>query len=244
MTYGLELLAFAPHPDDAELFCGGLLAKLADAGHRTGIVDLTRGEKSSRGTPESRAAETDAATRVLGLTVRENLDLPDAGIDPNGDIAGLVTLIRRLRPELVAVPWKEERHPDHSAASLLLTRALFFANVQKAGVGPAFTPRQILYYPMRHLGQPTVVIDVTSSHARKMEAVRCYGSQVDPATPGPATLVGSPLSLPSLFARDQLYGAQIGVPFGEPYICLETPGLADPLDHYRRNTFAKPLFFP
>jgi len=127
---------------------------------------------------------------------------------------------------------------------VLLTRALFFAGVQKAADGPAFTPRQVLYYPMRHLGQPTVVIDVSASHPKKMAAVRCYGSQVDPATPGPATLVGSPLSLPALIARDQLYGAQIGVAFGEPYVCRETPGLADPLDHYRRNTFSRPLFFP
>ncbi len=241
MTYGLELLAFGPHPDDVELFCGGLLAKLADAGHRTGIIDLTRGEKSTRGTPQTRAAETEAASRALGLSVRENLGLPDAGLDPSGPISAIVEVLRRLRPELVVVPWHTERHPDHEASSSLLTRALFFAGVQKVEEGlPAFTPRQVLYYPMRHLAQPTVVVDVTASHPRKLAAVACYASQVT----GGTTLVSSPLSLSSLVARDQLYGAQIGVAFGEPYISRETPGLSDPLDHYRRNSFARPLFFP
>jgi bacillithiol biosynthesis deacetylase BshB1 len=246
MTYGLELLAFGPHPDDVELFCGGLLAKLADGGHRTGIVDLTLGEKSSRGTPQSRAAETEAASRALGLTLRENLGLPDAAIAADGAISRLVEVLRRLRPELVVVPWHSERHPDHEAASALLTRALFFAGVQKvdADAGLAFTPRQVLYYPMRHLAEPTVVIDVTASHERKMTAVRCYQSQVEARPDAPATLVGSALSLSSLVARDQFYGAQIGVGYGEPYVCRETPGLSDPLDHYRRNTFARPLFFP
>ncbi len=244
MTYGLELLAFGAHPDDVELFCGGLLAKLADAGHRTGIIDLTLGEKSSRGTPQTRAVETQAATRVLGLTLRENLELPDAGLDPTGPVEGIVEVLRRLRPELVLVPWESERHPDHEAASALLTRALFFAAVQKFESGVPFTPRQVLNYPMRHLAEPTLVVDVTSSHARKMTAVGCYQSQVTTRSDEAPTLIGSPLSLSSLVARDQFYGARIGVAYGEPYITRETPGLSDPLDHYRRNTFARPLFFP
>lgn len=245
-TYGLELLVFSPHPDDAELFCGGLLAKLADSVHRTGIIDFTLGEKSTRGTLETRAAETEAASRALGLTVRENLGLPDAGIDANGGTSRLVEVLRRLRPELVVGPWHSERHPDHEAASALFTRAVFFAGVQKVDpdAGPAFTPRQVLYYPMRHLAEPTVVIDVSGSHARKMTAVRCYQSQVEARPDAPPTLVGSALSLSALVARDQFYGAHIGVEFGEPYVSRETFGLADPLEHYRRNSFARPLFFP
>jgi bacillithiol biosynthesis deacetylase BshB1 len=222
-AYGLEVLAFGPHPDDVELFCGGLLARMADLGHRTGIVDLTRGEKSSRGTPETRAAETEAASRVLGLTVRENLGLPDGWINPwagfeapeaerarTAPVARVVEVLRRLRPELVLVPWQQERHPDHEATSALVTRALFFASVRKFETEPPsapFTPRQVLYY-------------------------------------GPQTLVGSPLSLTSLEARDRFYGARIGVSHGEPYVLRETLGLSDPLDHFRRNTFARPLFFP
>ncbi|ADO69697.1 bacillithiol biosynthesis deacetylase BshB1 [Stigmatella aurantiaca] len=259
-THGLEVLAFGPHPDDVELFCGGLLATLAGLGHRTGIVDLTRGEKSSRGTPETRAAETEAASRMLGLTVRENLGLPDGWIDPwagfevpeaerarTAPVARVVEVLRRLRPELVLVPWQHERHPDHEATSALVTRALFFASVRKFETDPSsapFTPRQVLYYPMRHLAEPSFVVDVTAAHDQKMAAIRCYASQVEARVDGPQTLVGSPLSLTSLEARDRFYGARIGVSHGEPYVLRETLGLTDPVEHFRRNSFARPLFFP
>lgn len=258
--YGLDVLAFGPHPDDVELFCGGLLARMADLGYRTGVVDLTRGEKSSRGTPETRAQETEEASRVLGLSLRENLGLPDAWVHPWGGfeapeaerartapVARVVEVLRRLRPEFVLVPWEEERHPDHEAASALLTRALFFASVRKFETEPAsapFTPRQVLYYPLRHLAEPSLVVDVSSAWERKMAAVRCYSSQVQPRPDAPQTLVGSPLSLSSLEARDRFYGAQIGVSHGEPYVTREVLGLADPVDHFRRNSFARPLFFP
>lgn len=258
--YGLDVLAFGPHPDDVELFCGGLLAGMAARGYRTGIVDLTRGEKSSRGTPETRAAETDAASRVLGLALRENLGLPDGWLSPwagfeapeaerprTSAVARVVEVLRRLRPELVLVPWEEERHPDHEAASALVTRALFFATVRRFEAEPPgapFTPRQVLYYPLRHLAAPGFVADVSSVYERKVAAVRCYASQVEPRPDAPQTLVGSPLSLSSLEARDRFYGAQIGVMHGEPYVVRETLGLADPLEHFRRNSFARPLFFP
>lgn len=258
--YGLDVLAFGPHPDDVELFCGGLLARMADLGYRTGVVDLTRGEKSSRGTPETRARETEEASRVLGLSLRENLGLPDAWVHPWGGfetpeaerartapVARVVEVLRRLRPEIVLVPWEEERHPDHEAASALLTRALFFASVRKFETEPAsapFTPRQVLYYPLRHLAEPNLIVDVSSAWERKMAAVRCYSSQVQPRPDAPQTLVGSPLSLSSLEARDRFYGAQIGVSHGEPYVTREVLGLADPVDHFRRNSFARPLFFP
>ncbi|MFY2563258.1 bacillithiol biosynthesis deacetylase BshB1 [Corallococcus terminator] len=260
VAYGLEALAFGPHPDDVELFCGGLMAKLASLGHRTGIIDLSRGEKSSRGTLETRAAETEAASRVLGLSVRENLGLPDGWLNPwagfeaseserirESSVARIVEVLRRLRPELVLVPWEEERHPDHEAASALVTRALFFAGVRKFETEPPgapFTPRQVLYYPLRHLAEPSFVVDVSAVYASKTAAVRCYASQVEPRPDAPATLVGSPLSLSSLEARDRFYGAQVGVAHGEPYVVRETLGLVDPVEHFRRNSFEKPLFFP
>jgi bacillithiol biosynthesis deacetylase BshB1 len=258
--YGLDVLAFGPHPDDVELFCGGLLARMVERGYRTGIVDLTRGEKSSRGTPETRAQETEAASRALGLSLRENLGLPDGWLSPwagfeapeaeraqASAVARVVEVLRRLRPELVVVPWEEERHPDHEAASALVTRALFFAGVRRFEAEPPgapFTPRQVLYYPLRHLAEPSFVVDVSSVYERKLAAVHCYASQVLPRPDAPPTLVGSPLSLSSLQARDAFYGAQVGVAYGEPYVLRETLGLADPLDHFRRNSFARPLFFP
>jgi bacillithiol biosynthesis deacetylase BshB1 len=259
-TYGIDVLAFGPHPDDVELFCGGLLARMAAQGYRTGIIDLTRGEKSSRGTPETRAEETAAASRALNLALRENLDLPDGWVNPwagfeapepertrTAAVSRVVEVLRRLRPELVVVPWEEERHPDHEATSALVTRALFFAGVRKFDTEPPgapFTPRQVLYYPLRHLAEPSFVVDVTSVYEQKRAAVRCYASQVQPSPGAPPTLVGSPLSLSSLEARDAFYGAQVGVAYGEPYVLRETLGLIDPVEHFRRNSFARPLFFP
>jgi bacillithiol biosynthesis deacetylase BshB1 len=248
-SFGLELLGFGPHPDDLELFCGGLFAKLAEQGHRTGIVDLTRGELGTRGTPETRAAEAEKASRALGLSHRENLAHADGTLsEALGDqtsVTRLVEVLRRLRPELVLVPWQRERHPDHEAASALVTRALFLASVKKFALsaGEPFSPRQVLYYPMRTLVEPTYVIDVSEVHGKKLQAIRCYASQVEPNASAAPTLVGSPLSMPSLVARDQFYGAQIGVSHGEPYLSREVPGLADPIDHFRRNAFARPLFF-
>jgi N-acetylglucosamine malate deacetylase 1 len=259
-TYGVDVLAFGPHPDDVELFCGGLLASMAARGYRTGIIDLTRGEKSSRGTPETRAEETATASRALGLSLRENLGLPDGWVNPwagfespepertrTAAVSRVVEVLRRLRPELVIVPWEEERHPDHEATSALVTRALFFSGVRKFDTEPTgapFTPRQVLYYPLRHLAEPSFVVDVTSVYEQKRAAVRCYASQVQPRPDAPPTLVGSPLSLSSLEARDAFYGAQVGVAYGEPYVVRETLGLVDPLEHFRRNSFARPLFFP
>jgi bacillithiol biosynthesis deacetylase BshB1 len=243
MTFDLDCLAFGPHPDDVELFCGGLLATLAARGYRVGVVDLTRGEKASRGTSETRAAETEAATRALGLAHRENLGLPDTGVH-EADAAPLVEALRRLRPELVVAPYWHERHPDHEAASALVTRALFLAGLRRHGDGEPHAPRRTLYYPMRHLAEPTIVVDVSAAYARKTAAVRCYASQVEARPEGPATLVGSPLSLTSLEARDAFYGAQIGVAHGEPYVLREAIGLADPVDHFRRNDLGRPLYFP
>lgn len=258
--FGVEALAFGPHPDDVELFCGGLLSRLSSLGHRTAIVDLTRGEKSTRGTPELRRTEAEEAARVLGVSTRENLELPDgwlglgAGDELHDDearrsspVARLVEVLRRLRPEIVIAPWERERHPDHEATSALVTRAVFFAGVRRWPVDEGhepFTPRQVLYYPMRHVAEPSFVVDVSDAYAQKTAAIRCYKSQVDTQEGEPFTLVSSPLSLSSLEARDRFYGAHIGVAHAEPYVIRETLGLADPIAHFRSNSFARALVFP
>ena len=201
-AYALEVLAFGPHPDDVELFCGGLLLQMADRGYRTGVVDLTRGEMASRGTPELRLQEAMAAAEILGLALRENLGLPDAGLDAASDLqlAPIVAILRRLRPELVVAPWRHDRHPDHEAASGLVTRALFLAGLRRYSpdLGSPFAPRQVLYYPMRHLAEPSFVVHISAVVERKAQAIRCHASQVLPRPDAPATLVGSALSLTAL----------------------------------------------
>src|SRR5690606_16228768 len=181
-TYGVDVLAFGPHPDDVEIFGGGTTSHLCALGHATAVIDLTRGEAASRGTPETRAREAEAAARVLGLRFRENLGLPDTGLDPTDrhQLEAAVDAIRRHRPEILLLPWFEERHPDHVAAAQLLTKAAYFAGVRNFAPGrERFVPRQVLYYQLRYRMPPTFVIDTTAAAARKREAIACYRSQVE-----------------------------------------------------------------
>jgi N-acetylglucosamine malate deacetylase 1 len=244
-AYGIDVVCFAPHPDDAELFCGGTLIRLADLGHATMIVDLTRGERASHGSPEERARETAAATAVLGLRARENLELPDTGLDPASptQLAAVVEAIRRLRPELVLVPWIEERHPDHVAASALVGKALFYAGVRRVETTPAherFVPRQVLYYAMRHRFTPSFVVDTSAAAPRKAQAIACYASQVTRRPrDADATLLSSGRAMDAIDARDRYYGSMIGASHGEALRAPNTPGLVDPLRHYRDNPFSE-----
>lgn len=258
-SYGLEVLAFGPHPDDVELCCGGLLLNMADRGYRTGVVDLTRGELGSNGTPELRAKEAAAAAAVLGLAHRENLGLPDGWIHPwsaydsapdertaRSHLARVVEALRRLRPEVVLVPWHEARHPDHRATSALLTKALFFAGVQKFATAPAtgrFRPRQVLFYQMRYRFRPSFVVDISDVIARKQEAIRCYASQFQRTSESAATLINSSMAVQAVEAKDRYYGAMIGASHGEPYLCHNTLGMRDPLDFFRTNAYTQAHFF-
>jgi bacillithiol biosynthesis deacetylase BshB1 len=243
-AYGIDALAFGPHPDDVEIFCGGVMITLADRGYRTGIVDLTRGELSSQGTIAERAREAEAASAVLGLAVRLNLALPDGSLDPAPDSPQLpivVDAIRKNRPELLLVPWIEERHPDHVAASALLTRATFLAGLKKfptESAAPPFSPRQLLYYEMRHRMTPSFIVDTTAAWERKARAIACHASQVTRRDPAAGTLISSPLALEAIEARDRYRGSEIGVRFGEALRSPKALGLVDPLAHFRTNLFA------
>jgi bacillithiol biosynthesis deacetylase BshB1 len=248
-----DVVAFGPHPDDVELCCGGLVAKLVALGHRVALVDLTRGEMSTRGTVDERAGEASEAARVLGVAQRANLALPDGGLrgDDDAHAAAVAHTLRTLRPELVLAPWAVERHPDHEAAHALVRRAVFLAGLRKwaGSLEQAHRPRTVLWYPMRHIAEPSFVVDVSAHYETKRAAIQCHRSQVSapPGTApgsaaGAATLVGSALSLSSLEARDAFYGAQIGVAFGEPFIVDEAVAIDDPVAHFRGRPPA--LFFP
>lgn len=263
----LDLLAFAPHPDDVELFCGGTVAAMARRGYRVGVIDLTRGERASRGDVATRAAEADAAAQVLGLTLRANLGLPDTGLraDDEAQVRAVVVALRRYRPELVLAPWRHDRHPDHTACHGLIERALLFAGLLRYDLGPdeaatdapalaPHRPRQVLYYPMRELAEPTLVIDISEDIATKRAAIACHASQVGVQANSTAvdaaptllapTLLASSLSMAALDARDRMAGALIGTAYGEPFISPTMIGLRDPIAFGRANAFAEPLFRP
>lgn len=225
----IDILAFSPHPDDAELYCAGTLLELRRAGHRIGIVDVTRGELSTRGNRELRAQETARATETLGLDVRENLGIPD------GDIAN--TLAHRLRvieairahtPRVLLLPWREDRHPDHERTSVLVREAAYAAGLARIrtardGVDQrAHRPAKAYHYVMSMDATPSILIDISASFEQKMRAIRCYTSQfhtdTEEAAAEPETYVSSRAFIDSLVARSRRWGFLIGTEHAEAFI--------------------------
>src|SRR5262249_35262308 len=170
----VDVLAIAAHRDDCELTCGGTLARAVRQGHRVGILDLTQGEMGTRGTAKIRAEEAMRAAKVLGVAVRENLELPDAGIvnDPPTR-EKLARAIRRLRPRVVIAPALEGRHPDHHVSAQLVRDACFIAGLAKVAPDlPKHRPRKVLHclaYRQDYL-RPSFVVDVSDVFELKMEA--------------------------------------------------------------------------
>jgi bacillithiol biosynthesis deacetylase BshB1 len=245
----VDALVVGPHPDDAELFCGGLLANLVAAGHKVGILDLTRGELASRGTPAIRAQEAQAAATVLGLTVRAQAKLPDGFVSANDaeQVREVVWLLRQLRPALLVYPFHHDRHPDHTAASQLLDRAVFLAGLRNYQATPflPWQPRQVLLYPMREDGPVSMVVDITATYATKQAAIACHSSQVGPVQEQEgAPLIATSASHLALQTRDAWWGAMIGAHWGEPYISRSPLALRDPLGHLQQLDLAPPQLFP
>ena len=235
----VDVLAVGPHPDDVELFCGGTVVRLVHLGYRVGVLDLSEGELASNGTVEVRRAEAAAAAKVMGLAVRENLGLPDGHISNGSDpeqVRIVVSAIRRLRPELMIVPWIEARHPDHAAAGQLMRRAAFMAGLRRyAAEGEPFRPRTVLFYQNRHRFTPSFVVDTSEAQKTKTEAILCHQSQVRPGPDAAPTLVGSTDALAAVEARDRYYGSFIGATYGEPFRVESTMRVNDPVQHFRDN---------
>jgi bacillithiol biosynthesis deacetylase BshB1 len=227
----LHVLAIFAHRDDAELTCGGTLIKLAAQGHRAGILDLTAGEMGSRGSAELREQEAECAATVMGLAFRENLGLPDAGIVNTPETRRLVArVIRRHRPAIVIAPAQQGRHPDHRVTSELVRDACFISGLAKIEPDlPKHRPRKILHclsYREDNL-RPTFVVDISAEFDRKLEAIRCYGSQFDSVTQaGEVYPNGDPLYD---IVRHQAahYGSLIRTRYGEPFFTTETMRVDD-----------------
>ncbi len=239
----MDILAISPHPDDVELFIGGTTRHLVQLGYRVAILDLTRGEAATRGTPEIRAHEAAAAAQVLGVD-RHQLGLPDGGVhaDNPDHVAALVAFLRMHRPELVLAPWTEERHPDHEAAGRLALRAQFLASAggYRPDLGARHVIRELVHYPMRVLPTPSFVVDIAHVLDIKRQAIACHASQLAALAGAPVTLVAS--SIGTLQTRDAFYGAHIGSLAGEPFIVRSTLAIADPLAHFRARP-GTPHFF-
>ena len=165
----LDLLAIAPHPDDVELTCGGTMIKMAQAGYRTGILDLTRGETGTRGTPETRLKEAARAGKIMGVKARRNLGLPDAHLKVTDEYkAAIAAVIREFQPNTVILPYWEGRHPDHYTAATLGYEACFVAGLKNYPLeGEAFRPFKILYAAAYADVRPTFAVDITRQYDRR-----------------------------------------------------------------------------
>ncbi|MEE8143599.1 MAG: bacillithiol biosynthesis deacetylase BshB1 [Planctomycetota bacterium] len=238
MTEAVDLLVIAAHPDDAELTLGGTLLVAKELGHRTGVLDLTRGELSSRGDLTTRAEETEAATRILRLDQRENLDLPDGGVRDTQEMRErLVSVLRRFRPRVILAPWKEDRHPDHAGAGRLAERTFYLSTVGKFAPGEdPYLPQLLGFYICHTPFLPSAIVDVSAVWEQRSKAARVYASQYhQPGVAGPETRISNPGFLKALEGRARHYGMMVGVEFGEP-IRWEYPALlSDPVGFLARE---------
>jgi bacillithiol biosynthesis deacetylase BshB1 len=221
----LDLLAIAPHPDDVELTCGGTMIKMAQAGYRTGILDLTRGETGTRGTPETRLKEAARAGKIMGAAVRRNLGLPDAHLQVSEDYkASIAAVIREFQPHTVILPYWRGRHPDHYAAATLGYEACFVAGLKNYALeGEAFRPFKIVYAASYADARPTFAVDITKQYERRRRAILAYASQFRPTARDRRSKVALPLDeleeRMSLQARH--YGRMIGVKYAEGFVVKE-----------------------
>ncbi len=226
----IDILAISPHPDDAEIGCAGLLILAGNEGLKTAVVDLSEGEKSTRGDVHTRAEERELASRHLCLATRQSLKLPDTqiGTSPEHE-QELISCIRQLRPRIVLAPYFHDRHPDHEAAAQMVKRACFFAKVREIGEGPAHRVDSLFHYCIHQPFEPSFVVDISSVWQRRQTCIAAYRSQFSSSISGPMgddrpTELNDDSFLKALEARGRFYGAMINAEFGEPY--FSTPPLA------------------
>ena len=219
-----DLLVFGPHPDDLEIGLGGSIAKHVALGHTVALCDLTKGELGTNGTPQERLGESEAARVVLGAASRDNLGLPDGGIgDDPSHLKELVSYIRRIKPKTIAAPYEHDRHPDHGAASRLITRAAFLSGLTRyAAAGEKWKADWLLYYFINDSTTPSFAIDVSAHYETKRAALDCHSSQFTTGAAGAtATRLTSPRFRQLIESRDAQFGALIGVEFAEGVVARE-----------------------
>ena len=215
---GIDVVAFAPHPDDVELFCGGTMLAAAAQGLSTAIVDLSDGELSTNGDAVQRVRERDAASELLGLTTRLGLSLPDGGLGVDESHRGAVVgALRRLRPRVVLAPFGDGRHPDHDAAARLVREACFLAGLRRYGSGAPHRPDKVYRYMLHTPFEPTVVVDVSSVWDARRRLLRVYASQVARGPDDEPTAINDGSFVAMLEARAVHYGSTAGVAHGEPF---------------------------
>lgn len=221
----LDILVLASHPDDAELGCGGTILKHVAMGHKVGVVDLTKGELGTRGTPETRAKEASDSAKVLGLAVRENLGLPDGYFQNDREHKlEVVKAIRKFQPDIILANARYDRHPDHGRGSELAFEAAFLSGLAKVSTSvdgreqELWRPKALYHYIQSQWLTPDFVIDISEYWDKKMEAIRAFRTQFyDPNNKEPNTYISDPGFMKLLESRANELGHAIGAKYGEGF---------------------------
>jgi bacillithiol biosynthesis deacetylase BshB1 len=235
MSETVDIIFFGAHPDDVELSAGGTAAKCVKDGLRIGIVDLTRGEMGTRGTPQTRKKEAQGAARALGATFRQQLDFQDGNLQTGREQElEIIEILRIRRPRLVIGPWPDDRHPDHTRTGRIVTEASFYAGLKSLKTGaPEHRPQTVLYYMQNYMVPPSFVVDVTAHWKTKMRSVAAYKSQFfDPTSKEPQTFISDPKFLEMIDARGRHFGALIGTRYGEAFVTKQPPKVDDLIGAY------------
>lgn len=234
----LDILAIAAHRDDVEQTCGGTLLKMAELGHRTGILDLTRGEMGTRGSAEERAQEAADAAKILQVSWREALDIPDGRVENTWENRLKVArVIRQTRPRVVILPYWEGRHPDHYTASKLGYEACFLAGLAKLAVSSQpsavsseqplpHRPFKIIYATLYHDVRPTFVVDISGQFEARFESLMAYKSQFNDQEAGKDIFPARAEIRARIESMARFYGMMAGVTYAEPFLQKEV-GLVD-----------------
>jgi bacillithiol biosynthesis deacetylase BshB1 len=234
----LDILAIAVHPDDVELGCAGTLLMEKRNGKKIGVVDLTRGELGTRGTPELRAVEAANSGKIIGLDARENLGMADGFFRNDEEHQRLlIRAIRKYRPEIVLANSLEDRHPDHGRAGQLIRDACFLSGLRKIETVDVegrpqehWRPKYVFHYIQDRYATPSFVYDISPVFEAKLASIKAYSSQffsADYKENEPQTYISSPEFLSAIIGRHQMFGKMIGVPYGEGFITEKMIGVRD-----------------
>ena len=222
-----DVLFFGTHPDDVELYCGGTVHKLTNSGKRIVIVDLTRGELGTRGNAETRSTEAEKAGKILGISSRECLNIPDGDIENNKENREkVISAIRKYQPEIIFAPYPFDRHPDHINAGELIRDSNFYSGLIKVEIkgSVAYKAPQVFYYPHIYDIPVSFVFDISGSFDKKMESVFAYSTQFYNEKQNnnePETFISTKAFKEMIEARSKMWGFKIGAEHGEPYFTYE-----------------------
>ena len=234
----LDILAISAHPDDIELSCSGTLIAHKSQGYTTGILDLTEGEMSTRGTPATRQKESAEASEIMGLSMRENLGLSDAKFDLSFENQlRVIKVLRKFRPEIILANALYDRHPDHVRAAELIEEAVFKSGLVKIEtedekrIQSPWRPKKVYHYIQSVSLEPDFICDITAHMEEKMAAIRVFKSQFfDPKSKEPDTYISNPDFLKLIEARSREWGHRVGVSFGEGFVQRQSLGVKNLFD--------------